>query len=273
MISRFRSTTSQPGIFQEVWDYRFALLNLVLKDFRVRYRNMSLGILWSVLNPLVMLGVLVFIFTYVFPNQQVKNFPVFILIGLIFFNFFSLCVSSATNCLVENSTLVKKTIFPRIMLPLSVVLSQIIHLVIQLGLLALFIGLARVPVTVHFLWLPVVLAILLVFATGLSLALSLLNVHYRDMLYVVQSGLTLLFWFTPVFYSLTTVHQSLPRQLYGAYILNPIAGCIDGARKAILDARAPDAVALLFASAVAGLTLVAGVWLYTRYQRNLADKL
>lgn len=273
MISRRRSTVDHPGFLREIWDYRFALLNLVLKDFRIRYRNMSLGILWSVLNPLVMLGVLVFIFTYVFPNRTVAHFPVFILTGLIFFNFFSLCISSTTNALVENAPLVKKTIFPRILLPLSVVLSQIIHLIIQLGLLTFFIILFKVPVTAHYLWLPPILLILLLYTTGLALALSLLNVYYRDMLYIVQSTLTLLFWFTPVFYSLTTVHQSLPRPLYAVYILNPLSGCIDGARKAILDARPPDTIAILIATAIALLTLVAGTTLYIRYQRNLADKL
>lgn len=267
------NSEARPNLFAEVWAFRFALVNLVLKDFRIRYRNMSLGILWSVLNPLVMLGVLVFIFSYVYPNKVIANFPIFVLLGLLGFNFFSMCVTGATNCIVDNQPLVKKTIFPRILLPLSVVLSQVIHMAIQIGLLICFLAIFRVPVTIHYLWLPVIFTIELVFCTGMALILSLLNVYYRDMLYLVQSGVTILFWFTPVFYSLTTVHQNLPRMFYGAYILNPIAGCIDSARKCMLNQCAPDTIALATAAVIALVSIVAGIGLYARYQNNLADRL
>ena len=264
---------SSRGSINGLWAYRFALHNLVLKDFRIRYRNMSLGILWSILNPLVMLGVLVFIFSYVYPNRTVDHFPIFILIGLIGYNFFSMCVSSTTSCIIDNAPLVKKTIFPRIILPLSVVLSQVIHFVIQLGLLALFILIFRVPVTWSYLWLPVIFVVELTFVAGLCLVCATLTVYYRDVLYLVQSAMTILFWFTPIFYSLTTVHQNLPPSLYGAYILNPLAACIDGARKAILSDCAPDTVAFSVAASVAVFFLGLGVWLFERMQKNFADRL
>lgn len=273
MSDWLHNSEERPGLFAEIWRFRFALLNLVLKDFRIRYRNMSLGILWSVLNPLVMLGVLVFIFSYVYPNKDIAFFPIFILLGLLGFNFFSLCVTGATNCIVDNQPLVKKTIFPRILLPLSVVLSQVIHMAIQVLILVVFMLAQRVPITSHYVWLPLIFLIELAFCTGMSLILSLFNVYYRDMLYLVQSGVTILFWFTPVFYSLTTVHQNLPKLFYGAYILSPIAGCIDSARKCILNNCAPDTVALSTAAVISVAALVIGVALYARYQDRLADKL
>jgi len=84
-------------ILADIWRHRFALRNLVMKDFRVRYRNMSLGVLWSILNPLVMLGILMFVFTFVFPQDGSQPFfPVFLLLGLVCFNFLSLCINTST---------------------------------------------------------------------------------------------------------------------------------------------------------------------------------
>jgi lipopolysaccharide transport system permease protein len=261
------------GSWLNIYEYRFALLNLVLKDFRIRYRNMSLGILWSVINPMVMLGVLLFVFTFLYPNRTVENFPIFILLGLLVFNFFSLCVSSTTTCIIDNAPLVKKVIFPRIILPISVVLSQVIHMVIQIGLLVVFILVYRLPIAWTYLWLPVIFAIELLFLIGVSLLCSMLNVYFRDVQYIVQSGLQVLFWFTPTFYSLTTVHQSLPSWLYGILILNPLAGLIDGARKAVLHQANPDTVAFTVAIAVSVFTFFLGIALFQRYQRNFADRI
>lgn len=254
-----------------VWHHKFVLKNLVLKDFRIRYRNMSLGMLWSVLNPLVMLGVLVFVFTYLNPRAQEPKFPVFILLGLIPFNFFALCVGSATGCIVENATLVKKVIFPRLILPVSVVLSQGIHLIIQLALLGMFLLIFQVHLHLNALWLLAALLVELVFITGVALICSALNVFFRDVLYIVQSGLTILFWFTPIFYSVKTANENLSHPMYLLFIANPLAGCIEAARGAILYNKAPEPDSFLAAVLAAVLSVVVGVWFFRRVQGRFAD--
>jgi len=179
------------------WAHRDALYNLLLKDFRSRYRNMSLGLLWSVVNPLVMLGVLVFVFSYVYKVDKVPYFPVSLLIGLVLYNFLSLSLGSATACITDNSSIIKKIIFPRAIIPVSIVLSQVIHFCIQLLVVVLFMIILRVPFCPTALWMPLILAIEIVFVTGATLITSSLNVFFRDIRYLVESGLAV-FWFSRI---------------------------------------------------------------------------
>ena len=183
----------------DIWRHRFALRNLTMKDFRVRYRNMSLGVLWSILNPLVMLGILVFVFTFLFPGGTQPFFPVFILLGLVGFNFLSLCINSATNCIVDHAQVVKKVNFPRHVVPLAVMLSQSVHVLIQLGLTLIFILIFNVPIALTYLWVPLILLIEFIFIIGAGMAFAALNVFYRDIRYLVESVLAVMFWLSPVF--------------------------------------------------------------------------
>jgi lipopolysaccharide transport system permease protein len=260
-------------MLRELHKFRFALLNLILKDFRIRYRNMSLGILWSIINPMVMLGVLIFVFTYVYPREGEQYFPIFVLLGLIAYNFFSMSITVATTSIVDNAPLIKKVIFPRIILPLSSVFSQLIHFVIMCGILVVFLLIFQVSWSWYMLWLPVIYAIELMAIVGLSLICSSLNVYYRDVQYLVTSIMTVLFWFSPVFYSLTNAHQNMPSLMYGIYLLNPLAGCIDGTRKVILQQMHPDFVALGIGAAASLVFFTFGIFLFQRIQYNFADRI
>jgi ABC-type polysaccharide/polyol phosphate export permease len=259
------------AIVTDMWAHRFALRNLVMKDFRIRYRNMSLGMIWSVLNPLTMLGVLVVIFTYVYPQEGQAYFPVSVLLGLVSYNLLSLCIPAATGAVLENAALVKKTVFPRQLLPISVVLSQTLQILVQLGLVVIFMVLFRVPVTVKFLLAPFIFGVLLLFVIGVGLTCSALSVIFRDVRYIVESYLTILFWLSPVFYPLTIVHQKFPKLVFGVYVLNPLAGCIEALRRVLLYDRYPDGVSFAIAVIVSVSTLVMGFALFSRLQRRFAD--
>ena len=258
-------------LFADIGAHRFALRNLVLKDFRVRYRNMSLGVIWSILNPLVMVGILVVVFTFIYPQRGQVYYPISVLLGLVSYNLFALCIPAATGAVVENAPLVKKVVFPRQILPISVVLSQSIQVLVQFGLVAVFLLLFRVPVTARFLWAPLIVGVLLLFVIGVGLACSALNVVFRDTRYTVESLLTVLFWLSPVFYPLTIVHETFPKWLFGLYILNPLAGGIEALRRVILQDLNPDGVSFAVAALVSLVTAILGFGLFSRFQRKFAD--
>jgi ABC-type polysaccharide/polyol phosphate export permease len=232
---------------------------------------MALGLLWSIINPLVMLVVLTFIFTYVYPSQSQRVFPVFVLLGLVVFNLFSRTVITATVSVQENASLIKKVAFPRQLIPFSVIVSQMLDGIVMVVLLMAFVLFFRVPVTPHFLWLAPVYAVEFVFIVGVSLITSSLNVYFRDMRYLVESAMTILFWLTPVFYPLELIRKNLSPLVYHIYLLNPLAGCVDASRRAVLEATAPDAMVFGVAAGVTAVTAVSGLLLFNVLQRRFAD--
>jgi ABC-type polysaccharide/polyol phosphate export permease len=259
--------------FQEVaslWsgDYSFVLKNLVLKDFRIRYRNMSLGVLWSLLNPLVMMGVLIFVFTNIFPNPR-PHFSVFLLCGLIPLSFFQVSWSNGTGAILDNAGLVKKVPVPRELFPIASVLSNFVHLFIQLGLLAVIALISGVQITLTWLWLPLILGLEVMFVTGLVLATSSLNVYVRDIRYVVDSFNTVLFWLVPVFYDFSVI----PAKYADVYQYNPLSALVLAMRQVILMSSPPSVGLMLKAVLVSCVSLTLGVLVFSRLKHQFYDHL
>ncbi len=250
-------------------NYGFLLTNLILRDFRIRYRNMSLGIFWSLLNPLVMMAVLTFIFTRIVSGGGQQNFHVFVLCGIIPFNFFAGTWVNGTISVFQNAGLVKKVILPREIVPISTVLASCLHFLIQIGLLIVVVLVSGYRVNAYWALLPVVFGLEVVFVCGLSLVSSAFDVYFRDVRYVVESANTVLFWLVPIFYPFTIV----PLRFHSLYQYNPIAAVVLACRNILMEGKAPPHTLLLKLAFVSALCLTMGLLVFGRLKRKFADYL
>ena len=239
-------------------DYLFLVQNLVHKDFTVRYRNMSLGMLWSLLNPLVMMGVLWFVFTRIYVNK-IPNFAVFVMCGLVPYNVFTLSWLNGTTSLVENVGLIKRVPVPREIIPISSVLGNCVNMSSQILLLLLLVAVTY-GVNRHWGWLAVVWPLEIVFVMGLALIFSALDVYLRDIRYVVESANVVLFWLVPIFYDFSNI----PAQYKDIYQYNPVAAVVLASRNILLDGVAPNPVLLGRLAASSIFMFAAGLLVFRR---------
>jgi ABC-type polysaccharide/polyol phosphate export permease len=249
-------------------DYPYLLWQLIAKDFRVRYRNMSLGVFWSLLNPLVMLAVYYFIFTKIFVNP-IPHFSIHILCGLITFNFYTTAMATVTTSLVDNAAIIKRIPMRREIIPIASILSNLTHLLIQFLLLMAFVATSGLAITAHYLWLRLVWGLEMIFLVGLGLATSSLHVYVRDLRYVVESSNLVLFWMVPIIYTFGQV----PPEARDLYQYNPIAALILATQNVILQGRGPGAVLLTKMAGVSLVTLAAGWAIFRRAQTRFYDSL
>ena len=248
-------------------DYRFVLTNLVKKDFKIRYRHMSLGVFWSLLNPIIMMAVLTFVFTRIFPNPNRKDFAISVLCGIVPFNFFSLAWVSGTTSVLENVAFIKRVPLPRFIIPIASVLSNCLHLLIQIALLlALVVGFGY-GISVRWLWLPVVWGLEIVFVCGLVLLSSAINIYVRDVRYGVESINTVMFWLVPIFYSF----GSIPQQFRSVYQFNPVAALIMALRNILLEGTRPAFSLMWRLSLISFLTLGIGLVVFQKLQKRFYE--
>ena len=183
--------------------YRGLIQSLVARELKARYRGSVLGFVWSFINPLLLLAIYSFIFTTIMPNrvEGAQPYALFMLCGILPWTWFSSSLTEAASSLISGGNLIKKVLFPAEVLPIVSVLANMIHFFLALPIVVLFLVLYRHPPDIaDLVWLPVVVAIQLVFTIGLALFLAALAVHFRDIRDVLANVLTLWFFSTPIIY-------------------------------------------------------------------------
>ncbi|MFZ0543898.1 MAG: ABC transporter permease [Candidatus Promineifilaceae bacterium] len=270
---------------KDVIRYRYLLQNLVKRDLKVRYRNSILGVMWSLLNPLFMMVVFSLIFGKLIPREDIRQYPVFFLVGLLPWNFFSGSLMSGTVSITSNSSLIKKVFFPRVLLPIATLLSNLVNFLLAFLVLVIFLFIFGIGLTVHALWLPALLFTELLFVLGLVLILSTFHVYYRDVVMILDVVTLAWFFLTPIIYPLDWL--GVPRTMMGITFspaivirwLNPMASIIDGYRTVLwgtMGSNGPasmDPIYLLRTFATGAIVFLIGFAIFTRSQHVFGEKL
>ena len=235
---------------RELWGYREILANLVRKELKVKYTASFLGAIWSVLNPIVFLAV--FSFVVVVLDNRVPHFPVFLLSGLLAWNLFSASLLAGSSAVIDNANLVKKVAFPREILPLASVGVALFDFVLQTVVLLAFIVVTGHGIGAEALVLyPLAFVTLMVVATAITLWTAALNVRYRDVGHLLNLGLLVWFWMTPIVYQAALVQEALvDREIVGVslwnlYLVNPLTPIVLGFQRALYGDPMQDGMQVL----------------------------
>jgi ABC-type polysaccharide/polyol phosphate export permease len=275
-----RESTASPSAEREPsssgWqgDQGFLLRNLVAKEFKVMYRNMALGMAWSLMRPLVLLAVLSVVWILFFDAP--RQFPAAVFVVLVPFNMFSQCITDGAHAIVGNRQLVRKVAFPRHLLPVSVLVCHLIHFSIQIPLVVAALWLLGRPggaPDATLLWLIPLALGFVVMTAGATLLVASLNVVYRDVQYIVESALVVLFWLSPILYEPRDVLLDGPAVLFWLYYANPLAGFLEAIRDVAFHGRTPAFAGLGVSILVGAAITTWGVASFRRHQRQFADLL
>ena len=254
-------------LFKNLFQYRELLKTNVQKEIRGKYKGSFLGVLWSFLNPLLMVLVYALVFPYIMRVKQ-DNYLVFLITGVIPWNFFTTCVTSGCNCVWINGGIIKKVYFPREILPISVVASGLINFLISCIIILIFVIGSGIMPTFNLLWLPVIAIIQALLTLGVLFILSAINVYVRDIEYLVGFILQLIFYATPILYNATMFPEKYRWILY----LNPMTHIIDAYRSIFYYGLMPELKSLLFIGILSLCVFIVGYQIFRKLEKGFAEE-
>jgi len=251
---------------------------LAVTDFKLRFFGSVLGYLWQLMRPLMLFGVLYVVFTqFVRLGTDVKDYPVVLLTSIVLFTFFVEATGGSVTSVLDRENLVRKIEFPRLVIPLSVILNAYLNLVLNFLAVFIFMLISGIDVRWSWLELPLLIGALGVFATGIALLLSALYVRFRDVKPIWEVASQIMFYASPVLYAIESVPEETLRH---AIMANPLAAILQQVRHAVIDPGAPSAAEaiggaerLLIPTALVVTVLALGLWVFKREAPRIAEEL
>ncbi|MEK7501742.1 MAG: ABC transporter permease [Patescibacteria group bacterium] len=253
---------------KEIWQYKELLYFFTWRDLKVRYKQTAIGVAWAILQPFMTMVVFSVFFGGLakIPSDGVP-YPIFVYVGLLFWQFFSSALSDTSMTLISNQTIITKVYFPRLILPISSVLTKLVDFAIAAGILVgLMFYYGYMPHLTGFLLIPLLLIITFMASVGGGLFLAAINVKYRDVRYALPFFIQILMFITPVIY---------PASIAGKYstilALNPMMGVIQNARAALLGTAPINWILLGISFIACFVLLIVGIYVFKKVERYFAD--
>ena len=254
------------SIREEMWKTKGILFNFAVSDLKIRYRNSVLGILWSFIEPLLLLAVLFVVFSTMF-KFEIPNFPIYLLLGIVCYRFFQNGTTLALNSLTNRSTTITQIYFPRSIPGLSAGITSAIMLVCELAVLSIFMVSFQFIPPITILLLPLVLALELLLIFGIALPLSVLNVKFKDTEFIWGVVLSAGFFLTPIFYQF----DMLPETIRNVLQFSPMVQIVTMAHHVVLYGTLPSVTSILYAvGSISAITAI-GYLIFRKYQARIAE--
>ncbi|MAF65525.1 MAG: ABC transporter [Planctomycetes bacterium] len=247
---------------------RDLLFELVVRDMKLRYKRSFLGILWTLVNPLMQLFVYDFVFRVLF-QVKTPNYTAYLFIGITSWNWFQTAVLEATGAILSNPDLIRQPGFPTAILPNVTVGSHLVHFLITLPILFGLVLYNSIPLTAAVLWLPVVILIQYLLTLGFALIGACMHVRFRDTQYLLSVFLMLAFFLTPVLYELSMV----PERYHRYYRMNPMTHMVDAYRAILLRGESPDLNTMVLLAGGGAVLLGLAYSLFHRASANFVEEL
>jgi ABC-type polysaccharide/polyol phosphate export permease len=263
------------AVYTDVLRFRELFLHLFRRDLQVRYRGSALGLLWTLINPLVLMGAYTLVFSVLLKAESIEYFPLFVLVGLVPWVFFGTSLQTATTTLVGHSNLVKQVRFPRQLLAFSVVGTNLVTLFAMLVVILPF-TLVLLPETRTTFWASVPMILPLVaFTAGLALVVACANVLFRDVEHIVAAMLLPWFFLTPIFYTFDALPGLEGNEWIGdvLYYVNVFVPILEAIRDPLFFGEWPRATDVLYAVVAAGVSLLLGALVFRQIDDRLAAEL
>jgi len=255
-------------MFKRIYPYKDLFYIFIWREYSVRYRQSVIGILWAVLQPLSMMLLFTFIFTFIL-KLKISDYPraVFFYAGLLPWTFFSSSLNYSISSLSSNYELITKIYFPREILPLSGIMLALLDYLIAAIFFVLMLILFKIQITWTVLWMIPLLLLLFIFTISLSLILSSLNVYYRDVKLATTFFIQLLFFASPILYSIENLDIKLKIILF----LNPLTFIIENMRRCVIEGRGVVIWQFIFVTILVFLFYKIAYSIFTKTERNFAD--
>lgn len=255
-------------VFRNLYNYRELLKTSITKDVGGKYKHSFLGVLWSFINPLLQIAVYALVFQVIL-KSDIENYTVYLCCGLIPWQYFSNTVLRGAAVMIDNGNIIKKVYFPREILPISVATSEGINFLIATIIILGFVIFGGIGLSFNILWYFLILAIQYIILVGIALIVSSLTVYFRDLLHLLGVFMQLLFYATPIVYSM----ESVPASLQWILRLNPMSYLIDAYRAIFYNKTMPDFKGLAIALAMGILFCIVGYLIFKKLEKRFAEEL
>ena len=257
-------------MFKELYAYRELLKTNIKKDIRGKYKASVLGVLWSFINPLLQVVVYAIVFPYLM-RSTAENYVVYLVTGIIPWNFFLTVLMSCVTCVKANAGIIKKVYFPRVILPISAMCSGIINFFISCLIILAFCVAWNVGVSWHIILVPVIALIQGLLAMGAGMALGAVNAYFQDLEYIINFITQLLFYGTPIIYELSQFSNSTSI-LVSLIRLNPLTTIMNAYRDVFLYHQLPDMMALGIVALVTLVIVWIGYLIFSKLEKGFAEQ-